>query len=1499
MGSCIGCAKVKTKDPPQLKSRHENSDSTVKLNQSSESGKKSSQDLKPEVILAEDIKLELRSPVATEPLAPQSPEPLPEVSACNLGSGFSLPDLDFYDFDSGLKSGEFERSRPMDWQNILKSTFEFNYSNIYDVISKLQDSSCIHSHWDKKLFIDLPSKLLSQPPMEWFKEQVFLLKRTMQPGNDIGRVSIQRKIYQLLELFKWLVWAVGSYLYVSFSENERNIGKKFVSLSEGKNEILLPRRLKEWLAGFRFKNVRFKLVDPLSEEGRVMRSEMKAIRLFSLSYGPTAGDLDYFIHFPMLVSMKIGPFVLFAVPIYPQSLLVDGPQLTMDIFTKPLEIFNTNVFKIIMETEENRSRKEAKACYLLYKFTSFVPESRKIQYLCVLSSAGKEIPVYEANYPDGVPKHVVQKLYNGDEASSETLFQVHEGRLFGWSCTLFYEESPIIQRKNERASLFGCEIIGEAVIHLKLFKKNYKRPPVFNLKPKQLMLILKKNLKDCMITLETSEDIINSNSLKELIHRKGLNYRHEWIIYSRCRNEKAQTLLECDLLSRAVKKVLNHLMSKHFSYTNYIQLVIKVIWPLISVETKKQDPLIKLALFLERLKAIRDSNKLKRKTDQSVSRIIEPFKEKKHSQEFLNSSEMLEKIIQVAAKNPAQFLEAFEFHTGVKVAEDLTALVKCDGFHFRVKGNQLEPAHFCGFNLQVRSVSSTKEENCITLLGFLQRVGPQGNDSNDMLNGSFADWVSEANQDQVNDEEEHRSLELILPCDLYSYSNNTFFKDSYEFPALTILEEWSNCVGTLVKDLITVDGGEGINAEILIYVITQKFFVCSDSSRCRGVLDAIGKIIDEAVFIPSEIVIAYHLWNAICTEQQNLALSEQHYITSLLLMTRLVGDPRGRKNRGIPWQMLAAWKISQIARDSHRLPDALAAEEHFDSVFMNTKEFQQNLVKLLKSRNSSSKQAEVILKHPFDHWSTLSSRRESLVTDLVDEFGKWMISHSLTLYQSGKLWSNLQSKLLVKGTKLPQLSTSLCISMSGTSTPVSFRGESRRGLQQSSLTQVLVPENGALNMYDLVGVGFIWGTDKHGQLGLALADEEEASDQVTLPYPRMLTSLKDHVIQEVSAGAEHCIAITSEGLCFAWGKNDNNQLGLGPDNPSNVKFPVMIKSVTHILKASCGYEHTVLLGYDSRVYSMGLGEGGVLGHGNVLTVVYPKLVQALKSVKVKEVCCGAYHTTALDKDGHLYVWGRGEGGQLGLDPEQLKKLMAELKIESSEAFVHTPQRLFGDLASRKLKQVACGEAHTLVLSSAKEVFVWGWGSNGQLGRGYKHDDFEDVGNKSCIQYLPVLVDLPENVNISHIAAGGLFSMFITENREVLACGMNDFGQLGIENPHRDHTDISTPTRLDCFSGYPINYLICGENHTMAVSVEDNNIMTWAWGRYKEGQLGLGDVQPCATPRPVQTLNNAPVYRVACGRRHTFSVIGEPRFIDPVKKKDKIDLAVVLMKEVFG
>lgn len=43
----------------------------------------------------------------------------------------------------------------------------------------------------------------------------------------------------------------------------------------------------------------------------------------------------------------------------------------------------------------------------------------------------------------------------------------------------------------------------------------------------------------------------------------------------------------------------------------------------------------------------------------------------------------------------------------------------------------------------------------------------------------------------------------------------------------------------------------------------------------------------------------------------------------------------------------------------------------------------------------------------------------------------------------------------------------------------------------------------------------------------------------------------------------------------------------------------------------------------------------------------PRLVEALRSVPVKQVASGGYFSAAVSESGELYSWGHGKDGQLG------------------------------------------------------------------------------------------------------------------------------------------------------------------------------------------------------------------------------------------------------------
>jgi len=68
---------------------------------------------------------------------------------------------------------------------------------------------------------------------------------------------------------------------------------------------------------------------------------------------------------------------------------------------------------------------------------------------------------------------------------------------------------------------------------------------------------------------------------------------------------------------------------------------------------------------------------------------------------------------------------------------------------------------------------------------------------------------------------------------------------------------------------------------------------------------------------------------------------------------------------------------------------------------------------------------------------------------------------------------------------------------------------------------------------------FAWGNNQFGQLGLAI-DEYES-----FHTPRELFYFKEKICSWLSAGTFHSVALTIEGYCYSWGRNDKGQLGHG------------------------------------------------------------------------------------------------------------------------------------------------------------------------------------------------------------------------------------------------------------------------------------------------------------------------------------------------------------------
>ena len=152
-----------------------------------------------------------------------------------------------------------------------------------------------------------------------------------------------------------------------------------------------------------------------------------------------------------------------------------------------------------------------------------------------------------------------------------------------------------------------------------------------------------------------------------------------------------------------------------------------------------------------------------------------------------------------------------------------------------------------------------------------------------------------------------------------------------------------------------------------------------------------------------------------------------------------------------------------------------------------------------------------------------------------------------------------------------------------------------------------------------------------------------------------------------------------------------------------------------IVAVSAGGHHSIAITADGSVWSWGYGGWGRFGHGNPLTQLLPKKVEAFAGQRVVAVSAGGHHSLALTADGAVWSWGRGIFGRLGHGDQQ-----DQLLPKKVEAF-----------AGQRVVAVLAGEDHSLAITADGAVFTWGQGEHACLGHG------EDLSN----QLLPKKIDV--------------------------------------------------------------------------------------------------------------------------------------------------------------
>lgn len=309
---------------------------------------------------------------------------------------------------------------------------------------------------------------------------------------------------------------------------------------------------------------------------------------------------------------------------------------------------------------------------------------------------------------------------------------------------------------------------------------------------------------------------------------------------------------------------------------------------------------------------------------------------------------------------------------------------------------------------------------------------------------------------------------------------------------------------------------------------------------------------------------------------------------------------------------------------------------------------------------------------------------------------------------------------------------------------------------------------------------------------------------------------------------------------YACGEGTNGRLGLGHNNNVPVPRPIPFLSQYVIKKVAVhsGGKHAMALTLDGKVFSWGEGEDGKLGHGNRLNLDKPKLIEVLRSKKIRDIACGSSHSAAITSSGELYTWGLGEYGRLGHGDN-----VTQLKPKQVKALV-----------GHRIVQVACGsrDAQTLALSDEGLVFSWGDGDFGKLGRG---------GSEGCT--VPHNIERLNSLGVIQIECGAQFSLALTKAGEVWTWGKGDYFRLG----HGSDQHVRKPTMIESLKDKKVIHVAVGALHCLAVT-ESGQV--YAWGDNDHGQQGNGSTVVNRKPALVHGLEDVHINRVACGSSHSIA-----------------------------
>jgi alpha-tubulin suppressor-like RCC1 family protein len=306
-------------------------------------------------------------------------------------------------------------------------------------------------------------------------------------------------------------------------------------------------------------------------------------------------------------------------------------------------------------------------------------------------------------------------------------------------------------------------------------------------------------------------------------------------------------------------------------------------------------------------------------------------------------------------------------------------------------------------------------------------------------------------------------------------------------------------------------------------------------------------------------------------------------------------------------------------------------------------------------------------------------------------------------------------------------------------------------------------------------------------------------------------------------GYQHTIALTEEGKVFTWGNNEAGQLGdnttVSKSSPVDITGKFTLSTGEKVVDVAAGYNHTGILTSLGKVYTWGANTKGELGDDTWIAKTVPVNITARFTLasgeKIVELDFMMFNSSALTSNGRIFTWGESASYALGSGSLGPSKVPLDV----------TGNLLL--LPGEKVASFSFGRDAAIALSSNNRVFTWGRNYEGQIGNGTTTE-----------QSLPLDItsnfSLDEDEVIVKAEFGYFHASAISSTGKLFMWGYNMYGQLGTGfGPNElSPVDITSQLILD-----PMDKIVetaMGTYHTL-IRTEMGRV--FATGGSNHGQLG--------------------------------------------------------------